>query len=150
MSVARVLAVAAAAFAVLVSAAAPAAGQQPTGTEAPPVSEVSVQTPAAAGSAPVLGTAFVLEGEWVASGVLAVLSLRANNITSLEPLAALRELHWRTLIWPSEANQPLRNCGHGVTSVACTQPTNGNGAAGAPVHRGFSRAGLPSCESDSG
>ncbi len=69
MSVARALAAAAAAFAVLASATAPAAGQQPTGTEAPPMSEVSLQTPAA-GAAPVLGAAFVLEGEWVASGVV--------------------------------------------------------------------------------
>jgi len=70
VNIARVLVAAAAAAAVLATATAPATAQQPPGAEAPPMTGVTQQTPATAGSAPVLRPGFVLEGVWVASGVV--------------------------------------------------------------------------------
>ena len=68
MSVSRVLAAAVTAAMVLAASISPAAAQQSPDTEPEPAPEASEPTPA--GSGPALGAGFVLEGEWVASGVV--------------------------------------------------------------------------------
>ena len=70
MSVARILAAVTVVAAVLAAVAAPAGGQEAPGAETDSVPEVSEQVSAMVASGPVLGTAFVLEGAWVASGVV--------------------------------------------------------------------------------
>ena len=70
MSVARIVAAVTVVAAVLAAVAAPAGGQEAPGAEPDSVPEVSEQVSAMVASGPVLGTAFVLEGAWVASGVV--------------------------------------------------------------------------------
>ena len=70
MSVARVVPAVAVVAAVLAAVAAPVEAQQAPGVGTDSVPEASEQVSAPGMSAPVLGAAFVLEGEWVASGVV--------------------------------------------------------------------------------
>lgn len=70
MSVARAGAAMTAVAAVLAAATAPVEAQEAPGAVTDPVPEVSEPVSAMVASAPVLGTAFVLEGEWVAPGVV--------------------------------------------------------------------------------
>ena len=72
MSVARIVAAAMVFAAVLAAVAVPVEAQEAPGTETDSVPEVSEseQVAATVGASPALGSAFVLEGEWVASGVV--------------------------------------------------------------------------------
>ena len=67
MSVARILGTVVTAAAVLAASMSPAAAQQAPDTETEPEPEAAEPTPA--GSGPVLGAGFVLEGVWLAPGV---------------------------------------------------------------------------------